>query len=189
MSVYGFCVLLTPPHPPGSSSSPGDRSPSPPLRDTGDPRDPGTRVTPGPAGNLDGTGNMTGKNKGIGKRLYQVKKKLKERWEVRREQPDPRTSPIGPDLISPQPQGSGVKLTPPAPARPGRSGRTVSPGSELRGDRPLRLRPPGESAAPPSPPLDQGRRSRQPPDWFQAGGSTPVQGVRKAGKSSKGRKL
>jgi hypothetical protein len=118
-----------------------------------------------------------------------VKKKLKERWEVGRRQPDPRHNPIGPDPISPRPQGSGVNLTPLALARPGRSGRTVSPGSELRGDRPLRLQPPGESAAHPSPPRDLGHRSRHPPDWFQAGGSTPATGIRKGGKGSKGRKL
>ena len=179
----------SPPHSPGPPSSPGDRSPSPPLRDPGDPRDTGTPGTPGLPGNPDGTGNMAGRNRGIGKRFSQVRKRLKERWVVGREQPDPRTSPIGSDLISPQPRGSGVNLTPPAPARPGGSGRAVSPGSDPRGDRPLRLRHSGEPAAPPPPPPDQVRRSRQPPDWFQAGGSTPVQGVRKAGKSSKGRKL
>ena len=150
----------SPPSPPGPSSPRGGLSPPPDL---------GRSTGPSGSGN---TGITPGGNSGLGRQFGKVRKRLKERWVVRKQ---PALSPglISPALPSPRPLGSLRNPTPSTPARLEEPARAPSPGSGPRGDRTLPLRTPGRQAAPPTPPA-LGCRSRVPPDRYQAGVPPPA---------------
>ena len=172
-----------PPQPlPGPSSPRGDLSPPPP--DLGNP---GSTGNPGATGNPGNTGDTPGRNRRLGLQFGKVKKKLQERWVVRKHLA-PSPSSTSPALPLPQPMGSLRNPTPSVPARLEESGQAHSLGSVPLGDGPLLLRSPGEPAAPQTPPA-QGRRSRQPPNRYQAGVPTPAHRTRKEAKGNKEKKL
>ena len=168
------------PHPfytplPGPSPHRRDQSP---LPDQGSPGHPGTQGSQGHSGTPGGSGTLgdtPGRNRGLGQRFSKVKQKLHEKWIVGKPR-DIRPSPIRPALPSPRPLGSPENLTPLAPARPEEPGQSLSPGPGPRRDRPLRLRSPGEPAAPQHPPA-LGRRSRQPPARYESEDFTPAHKV------------
>ena len=172
-----------------SSSNGGDESPQPSPPPLPGPSSPRRDLSPPPIdpGNPGNTGDTPGRNRRLGRQFGKVRKKLQERWVVRKHLA-PSPSSTSPALPLPQPMGSLRNPTPSAPARLEEPGQAHSPGSVPLGDGPLLLRSPGEPAAPQTPPA-QGRRSRQPPDRYQAGVPTPAHRTRKEGKGNKEKKL
>ena len=157
-----------PPSPPGPSSPRGGLSPPP---------DPDQSMVPSGSGN---TGNTPGRNSGLGRQIGKVRKRLQEKWIVRK-QSAPSPGLISPALPLPKPLGSLRNLKPSTPARPEEPARTPSPGSGSRGDRTLSCRTSRGLAAPSTPPALE-HRSRRPPDRYQAGLSSPATKTRKDGK-------
>ena len=121
------------------------------------------------------------RNTGIGQMLGRVLgKAVREKWFVRKP-PAPASVPLSPALQVPRPLFPPENLTPPPPARPEGRAETSSTSSGSQRDRALSSRTSREQAAPPTSPA-LGRRSRHPPDRYQARLPPPATTTRKDGK-------